>query len=108
MSSTAAPLPDISRPDPDQANANGYQSLDWLCTLIAVLDEYGMVRFVNAALENALGQSRRIMVGSDFATCFAEPALLDKALSGARSNASPRLATRFRRSRVERCPVPRQ
>jgi PAS domain-containing protein len=54
--------------------------------LIAVLDEYGMVRFVNAALENALGQSRRIMVGSDFATCFAEPALLDKALSGARSN----------------------
>ncbi|ACY34015.1 nitrogen regulation protein NR(II) [Comamonas thiooxydans] len=86
MSSTAAPLPDISRPDPDQANAHGYQSLDWLCTLIAVLDEYGMVRFVNAALENALGQSRRIMVGSDFATCFAEPALLDKALSGARSN----------------------
>ena len=86
MSSTAAPLTDISRPDPDQANAHGYQSLDWLCTLIAVLDEYGMVRFVNAALENALGQSRRIMVGSDFATCFAEPALLDKALSGARSN----------------------
>lgn len=86
MSSTAAPLPDIPRPDPDQANAHGYQSLDWLCTLIAVLDEYGMVRFVNAALENALGQSRRIMVGSDFATCFAEPALLDKALSGARSN----------------------
>ena len=86
MSSTAAPLPDISRPDPDQANAHGYQSLDWVCTLIAVLDEYGMVRFVNAALENALGQSRRIMVGSDFATCFAEPALLDKALSGARSN----------------------
>ena len=86
MSPTAAPLPDISRPDTDQANANGYQSLDWLCTLIAVLDEYGMVRFVNAALENALGQSRRIMVGSDFATCFAEPALLDKALSGARSN----------------------
>lgn len=86
MSSTAAPLPDISRPDPDQANGHGYQSLDWLCTLIAVLDEYGMVRFVNAALENALGQSRRIMVSSDFATCFSEPALLDKALSGARSN----------------------
>ena len=86
MSSTAAPIPDISTPDPDQANGHGYQSLDWLCTLIAVLDEYGMVRFVNAALENALGQSRRIMVGSDFATCFAEPALLDKALSGARSN----------------------
>ena len=66
--------------------AASFQSLDWLCTLIAVLDANGAVRFVNAALENALGQSRRSMVGSEFATCFSEPALLDKALSGARSN----------------------
>ncbi|MEX8193179.1 nitrogen regulation protein NR(II) [Comamonas guangdongensis] len=68
------------------ADARNYQALDWLCTLIAVLDAQGAVRFVNAALENALGQSRRTMEASDFALCFAEPALLDKALSGARSN----------------------
>ena len=70
----------------DQDCALSYQSLDWLCTLIAVLDSQGVVRFVNAALENALGQSRRTMEATEFATCFSEPALLDKALSGARSN----------------------
>jgi two-component system nitrogen regulation sensor histidine kinase GlnL len=63
-----------------------YQALDWLCTLIAVLDEQGCVRFANAALENALGQSRRTMDGSELALCFAEPALLEKALAGARDN----------------------
>ena len=68
------------------SGANGFQSLDWLGTLIAVLDTQGAVRFVNAALENALGQSRRNMVSTHFVTCFAEPALLDKALSGVRSN----------------------
>ena len=86
MSSTADLPPDASNLELDETDQKIYQSLDWLCTLIAVLDERGMVRFVNAALENALGQSRRIMVGSEFATCVAEPALLDKALSGARSN----------------------
>lgn len=63
-----------------------FQALDQLCTLIVVLDEQGCVRFANAALENALGQSRRTMEGSEFAAYFAEPAVLDKALCGARDN----------------------
>lgn len=86
MSFAAAPSPALALTDLDWADAQGYRSLDWLCTLIAVLDEHGSVRFVNAALENALGQSRRTLSGSDFTACFVEPALLDKALSGARSN----------------------
>lgn len=86
MSFAAAPSPALVLTDLDWADAQGYRSLDWLCTLIAVLDEHGSVRFVNAALENALGQSRRTLRGSDFTACFVEPALLDKALRGARSN----------------------
>ena len=84
-SSTANPT-DFQRVMTGDSGANGFQSLDWLGTLIAVLDTQGAVRFVNAALENALGQSRRNMVSTHFVTCFAEPALLDKALSGVRSN----------------------
>ena len=86
MSATAAPPIDTSLAATAVDPGQNFQSLDWLCTLIAVLDSHGVVRFVNAALENALGQSRRIMETTDFAICFSEPALLEKALSGARSN----------------------
>src|SRR2546427_11113665 len=63
-----------------------YQALDLLCTLMTVLDEQGAVLFANAALENALGLSRRMLEGSELAACFTEPALLDKALRGAQDN----------------------
>ena len=86
MNSSAANPTDFQHIVTSDSGENGLQSLDWLSTLIAVLDTQGAVRFVNAALENALGQSRRIMVSTHFATCFAEPALLDKALGGVRSN----------------------
>ena len=62
-----------------------FAALDWLSTLVAVLDGTGgTVRFANAALENALGLSRRTLGGADFSQLFAEPALLQSALAGAR------------------------
>ncbi|MEG0052156.1 MAG: nitrogen regulation protein NR(II) [Comamonas sp.] len=82
MSTTFVP----SLAQQSSAGVKNYQALDLLCTLIAVLDMNGAICFANAALENALGQSRRTMEGGEFALSFTEPALLDKALSGARSN----------------------
>ena len=66
-------------------SAARFAALDWLSTLVAVLDGTGgTVRFANAALENALGLSRRTLGGADFSQLFAEPALLQSALAGAR------------------------
>ena len=47
----------------------------------------GTVRFVNAALEDALSVSRRSITGTPLQSNFTEPALLENALSGARDNA---------------------
>ena len=66
-------------------SAARFAALDWLSTLVAVLDGTGgTVRFANAALENALGLSSRTLGGADFSQLFAEPALLQSALAGAR------------------------
>ena len=63
---------------------SAYHVFDSLCTLIAVLELDGSVLFANAALENALGLSRRMLEGSGFAEHFVDPALLHKAMDGAR------------------------
>ncbi len=63
-----------------------FQSLDLLATLVAVVDAEGHVLYANAALEDALGTSRRSIAHSLFQDCFTEPALLDSALNGARGN----------------------
>ena len=59
-----------------------YQALDLVSTLIAVLHPGGAVLFVNAALENALGLSRRTLEGVDFAGLFTDPTILQTALAG--------------------------
>ncbi len=59
-----------------------FQSFDLLATLVAVVDGNGLVSFANAALEDALGLSRRSIVGSNFADSFTEPAPLRNALQG--------------------------
>ena len=46
----------------------------------------GTVLFANAALEDALGSSRRLIMGTDLAQHFTEPQTLRNALQGARSN----------------------
>ena len=63
-----------------------FQSLDLLATLVAVVQGNGNVLFANAALEDALGSSRRTIEGASFLSFFTEPTLLQTALVGARSN----------------------
>ena len=63
-----------------------FQSFDLLATLVAVVHGDGSVMFANAALEDALGTSRRTIAGSNFAQCFTEPHILQNALEGADSN----------------------
>ena len=46
----------------------------------------GVVVFANAALEDALGMSRRTIEGSQLPDCFTEPHILQNALEGAGSN----------------------
>jgi two-component system nitrogen regulation sensor histidine kinase GlnL len=60
--------------------------LDLLATPVAVLDGQGMVRFVNAALEDAMGLSRRSLFGVFLPDYFADPQPMITALVGAQSN----------------------
>ena len=50
--------------------AQRFQSLDLLATLEAVVDAQGQELFANAALEDALGMSRRSITGTHFPDCF--------------------------------------
>ncbi|MEP6825771.1 MAG: nitrogen regulation protein NR(II) [Ramlibacter sp.] len=63
-----------------------FESFDLLATLVAVVHGDGSVLFANAALEDALGTSRRTIEGSNFPACFTEPLILKTALEGAGSN----------------------
>ncbi|MEJ7930807.1 nitrogen regulation protein NR(II) [Ramlibacter sp. AN1015] len=71
---------------PAGPTAAEFQPFDLLATLVAVVRFEGTVLFANAALEDALGLSRRSIEGSDFAQAFTDPAPLRTALQGARSN----------------------
>ena len=64
-----------------------FHSFDLLATLVAVVTADASVQFSNAALEDALGISRRTIIGSNFAEVFTEPAQLHSALEGALDNA---------------------
>ena len=64
-----------------------YQSFDLLATLVAVVENEASVSFANSALEDAMGLSRRSIVGSNLCDIFTEPALLQRALHGVRDNA---------------------
>jgi two-component system nitrogen regulation sensor histidine kinase GlnL len=74
-----------SAPAPSSPHAR-FQSFDLLATLVAVVAGDGAVLFANAALEDALGTSRRTIEGSNFPACFTEPQTLKTALEGAGSN----------------------
>lgn len=63
-----------------------FQSLDMLATLVAVVRRDGSVLFANAALEDALGMSRRTIEGTNFLPFFTEPQRLRGALDGAAGN----------------------
>ena len=63
-----------------------FQPFDLLATLVAVVQGNGLVLFANAALEDALGTSRRLIEGADFVDSFAEPQVLKNALQGVADN----------------------
>ena len=63
-----------------------FQPFDLLVTLLAVVRSDGVVLFANAALEDALGSSRRTIEGSDFSHSFTEPLALMSALDGVGGN----------------------
>ena len=57
-----------------------------LATLVAVVDHAGAVLFANAALEDAVGMSRRSLADTPLADWFTEAEVLRSALQGAGSN----------------------
>lgn len=63
-----------------------FQSFDLLATPVAVMQAQGRLRFVNAALEDALGMSRRTVHDHFFPDYFLDPQPLIMALAGAQSN----------------------
>ena len=68
------------------SSVSRFLALDLLATPVAVLDGQGMVRFVNAALEDAMGLSRRSLFGVYLPDYFADPQPMITALVGAQSN----------------------
>jgi two-component system, NtrC family, nitrogen regulation sensor histidine kinase GlnL len=65
---------------------NRFQAFDLLATPVAVMQGQGRVVFVNAALEDALGLSRRTLNDAYLPDYFVDPQPLIMALSGAQSN----------------------
>ena len=82
------------------------QALDLLTLLVAVLHTDGSVRYANAALEQQLGISRRTLKGADFTQFFTDPALLQTALAGTRSNDFAALRFDSSLKRLHQDPVP--
>jgi two-component system, NtrC family, nitrogen regulation sensor histidine kinase GlnL len=63
-----------------------HSALDALATLVAVVDLQAKVLFANAALEDALGTSRRLIEAVPLTDHFVEPQALLAALQGVASN----------------------
>jgi two-component system, NtrC family, nitrogen regulation sensor histidine kinase GlnL len=61
-----------------------HAAFDALATWLAVLDTQGDIVFANAALEDALGLSRKQLLGQALADFFESPTALHHALQGAR------------------------
>jgi two-component system, NtrC family, nitrogen regulation sensor histidine kinase GlnL len=84
-----------------------YAAFDLLATLAAVVSTEGQVVFANAALEDALGTSRRTIEGSHLPDCFTEAKPLTSALLDAGSNkfAALRYDAWLKRANLEPLPV---
>jgi two-component system nitrogen regulation sensor histidine kinase GlnL len=86
--------------------AERYKAFDALATLVAVVRHTGEVLFANAALEDALGISRRNLVGSQMAECFAEPTPLRLVLTATGSSEYEALKFDSSLMRLGRDPLP--
>ena len=83
-----------------------FQAFDLLASLVAVVRTDGGVVFANAALEDALGISRRTIEGSQLGECFTEPQLLAQALGSAGSHEFAALRYDAWLRRLNREPMP--
>ncbi len=88
-------------------SAGRFSAFDALSVLVAVLGADGCVQYANAALEQALGLSRRSLLGSDFSHYFTDPGLIQSALAGTQSQdfAALRFEAVLRRLHQEGVPV---
>ncbi|MEY4883764.1 MAG: hypothetical protein RIS34_1618 [Pseudomonadota bacterium] len=100
MNKPAKPAPVVA------STFSRFQSFDLLATLVAVVRSNGSVQFANAALEDALGTSRRTIEGSHFPDHFTEPHLLMSALEGAGGNEFAALRYDAWLKRINHDPVP--
>ena len=71
---------------PSDSPAGRFQPFDLLATLVAVVHGDGAVVYANAALEDALGMSRRSIEESQLPEHYTEPQVLLQALGGLRAN----------------------
>ncbi len=90
-----------------QISTTRYIAFDALATLVAVVDLRARVLFANAALEDALGTSRRLIEAGLLTEHFVEPQALQAALSGVASNAfaTLRYDTMLKKPGAEHIPV---
>jgi len=97
---------DLLAPLRTSSPADRFQSFDLLATLVAVVRGDGTALFANAALEDALGVSRRSIVGSHFPYSFTDPEHLMTALTGAKDNEFAALRYDAGLLRMRREPLP--
>lgn len=85
----------------------GFEAFDLLSEHIAVVNHDGFVLYANASLEQALGFSRRTLVGADLRQFFTDVGLIHTALQGASRNefATLRFEASLRRGQQEGVPV---
>jgi two-component system nitrogen regulation sensor histidine kinase GlnL len=88
------------------AAAGRFQAFDLLATLVAVVRSNGAVVFANSVLEDALGISRRMLLGASLPDSFLEPLPLRHALAGASSNEYAALRYDAWLKRLNREPLP--
>ena len=83
-----------------------FQSFDMLATLVAVVSGGGSVLFANSALEDALGMSRRSILGTHFPASFTEPDGLRNSLLGVGGSQFATLRYDAWLARLNREPLP--
>ena len=96
----------IVRLTPLTPNPSRFLAFDLLATLVAVVRSDGVALFANAALEDAMGQSRRSIEGSHFPDSFAQPQVLSSALTSANDNEFAALRYDAMLLRQQREPLP--
>lgn len=88
------------------ASSNRLQAFDLLASMVAVVRDDGHLLFANAALEDALGSSRRILHGTDLAQTFSEPPVFHNALKGVAHSGLDALRFDASLKRPQRDPLP--